>query len=199
MLLAVVGCAVLGGVALAAPQRASACTCASLTDEEAFAHADVTFTGTLIETIVADGATYSSTDPERFVFDVAAVYQGDAHARQAIVTAREGASCGLEISGPGPFVVFARSESGGLTGGAVDGEYYASLCSGTRALASAELPASFGAGASPLPGESPIGGGTGRASVGPVAVTAALVLVGAGGFLLGRRRRFRARSSPEPD
>ena len=52
--------------------------------------------------------------------------------------------------GPGPFVVFARLDDEGITSGAVDGEVYSSLCSGTRPLAGGALPASFGAPSPPV-------------------------------------------------
>jgi hypothetical protein len=52
--------------------------------------------------------------------------------RQHLVTARDGASCGIEISGRGPFVVFARIDFGGIPSGAVNGESRSNLRSGTR-------------------------------------------------------------------
>ena len=96
-----------GGVdaRLVSPERAAACSCVSFTDVEAFAAADVIFTGTLDEIITPTGDTSASNDPERFVFDVAEVFKGEAFERQSVVTARDGASCGLEISGRGPFGV----------------------------------------------------------------------------------------------
>ena len=109
---------------------------------------------TLAEIITPEGDTYSSSDPERFVFDVDEVFKGTVYARQSIVTARDGASCGLEISGSGPFVVFALNESGGTTDGAVEGELYSNLCTGTRALASSDIPATFGEASAPVPGAS---------------------------------------------
>ncbi len=71
--------------------------------------------------------------------------------RQSVVTARDGASCGLEISGAETFVVFPRTETDGITGGAVSGELYSNLCSGTRVLASGALPTSFGEASEPVP------------------------------------------------
>lgn len=134
--------AVLGG------QSASACSCVGFTDQEAFAHADVVFTGVLVDIITPAGDTYASTDPERFVFDVERVYKGDAVDPQTIVTARDGASCGLEIHGSGAFLVYATSTDSIVTG-AVDGERYSNLCSGTRPIADYALPTSFGDGRAP--------------------------------------------------
>jgi hypothetical protein len=132
------------------PQRAAACSCAPVTDAEAYDFAEVVFTGALVEINTPEGDIVASNDPERFVFDVDQVYKGEAQARQSVVTAREGASCGLEISGPGPFVVFARLDDDSLTSGAVEGEVYSSLYSGTRPLTAGALPASFGTPSAPV-------------------------------------------------
>ncbi len=76
----------------------AACSCASLTDDEALAEADVAFVGTLQEIRVPDDVvTWSSDDPARFVFAVSAVYKGEAFEQQSVVTSRDGASCGLEV------------------------------------------------------------------------------------------------------
>jgi hypothetical protein len=173
--LLIVGLFVLGGAT-----RAEACSCASVADEEAFANADAGFTGTLVE-VITPGDAHSSADPERFVFEVDEVFKGDVAERQSVVTAQEGASCGLEIAGPGPFVVFARTESGGITQGAVEGELYSNLCSGTRPRADGELPIGWAVAVEPSAGSSPIGGdedgpplgliGLGVAGVAVVAVT----------------------------
>jgi hypothetical protein len=136
---------------LAMPQEALACSCAELDDTEAFERADVVFTGTLTEIITPGGDLVVSSDPERFVFVVDDVFKGQAQSSQSVVTARDGASCGLEIGGPGPFVVFARLESDGLTTGAVEGEVYSDLCSGTRALTDGAVLASFGGSTPPIP------------------------------------------------
>ena len=144
-------CSTTAVLATVAPGRSvSACSCAVLTDQEAFDRADVVFVGTLVEIVTPPGDAYLSTDPERFVLDVERVYKGDAVDPQTIVTARDGASCGLEIHGPGPFLVYATSTDSIVTG-ANDDERYANLCSGTRARADAVVPASFGAGRAPAP------------------------------------------------
>lgn len=140
----------LGSFALDTPQRAAACSCAEITDADAYEFADVVFTGALVEIVTPDGDIVVSNDPERFVFDVDQVYKGEVQAQQSVVTAREGASCGLEISGPGPFVVFASLDDESLTSGAVDGEVYSSLCSGTRPLSAGALPDSFGTPSAPV-------------------------------------------------
>ena len=111
---------VSGFVLVGGGRAVSACDCGGFTDDEAFAVADAVFTGSLLEIQTPPGDTYSSADPERFVFQVEEVYKGTAFARQSVVTARKGASCGLEIAGSGPFVVFARNESDGIAGGAAE-------------------------------------------------------------------------------
>jgi hypothetical protein len=171
----------------------SACSCVSFTDDEALENADAAFTGALVEIITLDGDTYSSMDPERFVFDVDEVFKGAVFARQSVVTARDGASCGLEVSGPGPFIVFARTEPDGITSGAAEGELYSSLCSGTRALAGGALPASFGVASSPSPVAAAIGeSGTQRPIIQIAAVAGVLALVGAGCAVAIQRRRQNA-------
>lgn len=185
-LVVVAGATVLFG----ASEPASACSCGGFTEEQALTGHDAAFTGTLVEVITPPGDTFSSSDPERFVFEVDEVVKGIVFTRQSVVTARSGVSCGLEISGPGPYLVFA-SEASGLVSGAVDGELYSNLCSGTRALAGGVLPASFGATSDPLPGASPIGdggSGTGMSAVQVGAIVAGITLLGAV-YVFGIRRR----------
>ena len=70
--------AAAGGITFLSATPAAACDCATATDAQAFASADVVFSGELIEVRTPPGDTYSSIDPERFVFDVQEVYKGDA-------------------------------------------------------------------------------------------------------------------------
>ena len=181
--------ATFGAFALDAPRRAEACSCATFTDAEAYEFADVVFTGTLVEINTPPGDVVVSTDPERFVFDVDQVFKGEVQTRQSVVTAREGASCGLEISGPGPFAVFARLDDDGLTSGAFEGEVYSSLCSGTRPLADGEVPAGFGTPSRPATvaatgdaSSSPTSSSTGSSGDGLwIAAIAGVLVLGAGG------------------
>ncbi len=131
-------------VVVAGAGPAHACSCVALTDKQAFKLADAVFTGELEGTELTNkGPVYSTGDLERFFFDVDTVFKGTATDRQTIFTARDGASCGLEIGGPGPFVVYAYRERGG-------GDTLSSnLCSGTRPLSYGDLPASFGDGRPP--------------------------------------------------
>jgi hypothetical protein len=196
-----------GAFVMVAPPHVSACSCGPFTDTEAYEFADVVFTGALVGIDTPAGDIVVSNDPERFVFDVDQVFKGRAQKRQSVVTAREGASCGLEISGSGPFVVFARLDDDGLTSGAVEGEVYSSLCSGTRPLADVPLPASFG---TPSPPATATAGNevsspsasTPDASSGAGLWTAAIagvLLLGAGSAVaLHRQRRDRGSEPPTP-
>ncbi len=152
--------AVVGALAPAGP--AVACSCAVITEAEAFDAAQVVFTGELVEVLPPPPAEITSSgDPERYIFAVDRVYKGTAFDEQSVVTARDGASCGLEISGPGPFIVFAHTDDGDWVEQGVEGELHANLCGGTRAVDAAGVPRSFGAGALPEEGSSPVGGPTG--------------------------------------
>lgn len=148
-----------------APPAAYACSCAYSADDPRLRQlATVIFTGTIVE----DTTRWST---RTLVFAVDRVYKGEAYARQVVRTDAEPASCGLEIAGPGTFLVLARSTSPG-------GSLRADLCGGTRA---GPAPAELGAGTPPLPAPPDravpqlVGGG----------VLVAAVAVG----LLWRRRR----------
>lgn len=133
----------VGAVSVGSAPPAGACSCASPTDAEALAQADAAFTGSLVDEVAdTEGAVFSSSDPERFVFEVETVFKGEVTSRQTVITPRGGESCGLEISGPGPYLVFAFDDSE-LTSGADAGELYSHLCSGTRALAEGDVPINF--------------------------------------------------------
>jgi hypothetical protein len=123
------------------PEHAYACSCRSETDTQRAESADVIFTGRIAEDQIR-GQSRTIT------FAVDRVYKGEAQTRQAVHTHASGASCGLEISGPGPFVVFANRD------GTRAPDLRANLCGGTREGApSADLgegyPPLTGGGASP--------------------------------------------------
>lgn len=189
---------VLGSAVVLGPAApVGACSCVAMTDVEALASAEVVFTGELVE-VQKPAVVEDSSDAASFVFAVDAVYKGDARSRQAIVTAVDGATCGLEISGPGPFVVFASTESDTPVNGR-EGDLYTGLCSGTRPMAAGAVPAAFGAGhpardAAPAGPARPddraptdgVGDRWGPAAVAGVAATVALVAVA---VWVGARRR----------
>ena len=114
---------------------ASACSCVPATTAEQVAGADVVFTGTLVsrEVVHPLPGVVGSDDPAVHVFAVDSVLKGTAAARQTVVSADSSASCGLDLSGDGPFLVHASDPPG-----APEGQLTASLCGGT-APADAEL------------------------------------------------------------
>lgn len=177
----------LAGVVAVAPPLSSgpvsACSCTALTDDEAFASADVVFVGRLVEVQEPDGQMISSDDPARFVFDVDSVFKGNAFETQSVVSARDGASCGLELRAGVDSVVFARTES---SYDLASGELDSNLCSGSRTGSASE---GFGTSMEPEPGSSSIGSfddNTVELIVGAVITLAAIVLAIAG-LVLGRR------------
>jgi hypothetical protein len=178
--------AALGVVALpAAP--ATACDCVGDTTAGFFARADVVFTGTLVSREVShpNAPVFSSADPALHVFAVDSVFKGSAAERQGVVSAAEGATCGLELSGEGPFVVFANRDGG---------RYTASLCGGSapltaaleadlRALAPASAPS-----AAPRPGTDDVIRVGGSAPWRWLAGGAVVLVAGALAWRLKRRR-----------
>ncbi len=182
---------VLGG------SLASACSCGPVTDDEAFDHADAVFIATLQEVRLPDDiVTFSSADPARFVFVVSTVFKGEVFEQQSVVTARDGASCGLEIGVGQTVLVFARADiDPGVDGGAelAAGELSSNLCSGTRTLAGAPVPDSFGEGTGPVAGSSGVGDG-GRWYLDAdvwwgAALVAAMIGLAIAGIFMGRRAR----------
>ena len=169
---------VLAGWVLA--PAASACSCVGGTTAGYAARADAVFSGRLVDREVVGGTALH-------VFAVDTVYVGEVSARQGVVSAASGASCGLELTGDGPFLVFATREGDRLAAG---------LCGGTTpwtAEAAAEVQMLTGATA-PEPGAAgtEFPGGPSRTAV--EAVVAVLLVVAFGGGLLLRRRRARVRA-----
>lgn len=113
------------------PGPAYACSCAALSDAQYAEGADTIFTGT-----VADD---QQGMPRTLTFTVDRVYKGAVQTTQVVTTAGSGSSCGLEISGAGPFLVYAQQGQTGLTAG---------LCGGTGP---GPAPASLGLGQPPRP------------------------------------------------
>ena len=155
------------------PERAYACSCtAELTDTQYAADADVVFTGQMVTDTVR-------RQRRMITFAVEEVFKGEAARTEVLTTASMGSACGLEIHGPGPFLVFADRDPDD------PGSLIASLCGGTRA---GSAPASLGEGHLPLPDPA-----TTTPSLRlPMVISlglAALLAGGILGFLVGRRRR----------
>lgn len=183
MVLVVLVLLVASGLVVGSATPAVACSCVPLTDDEAVGRADVVFTGDWVATEA--GLPYPFGDPDegvRLVFDVDAVYLGEAHERQSVVTPRESTACGLDPDGSGPYLVVARSGEASRDPVAEEGEVVADLCSGTRLLSDGPVPAALGAPAEPIEGSSPVGGGRPRdvllwGGVGALAVLAVVAVV----------------------
>lgn len=178
----------VGVVIGAAP--AGACSCGMASDGAAFADSVAVFTGTLTERRdQARSGGRSSANPVRLVFAVDRVYKGSAFAEQSVVNAASGSSCGLEVTGSGPFLVFTHDDP--MLEGVVDGELATGLCSSTRNVtADQPVPASFGSGAPPSAGASPVGPDRGGSWMPWVAGFGGIVvLVAIAGIFAARRRR----------
>ena len=176
------GLLLAAGLTVAAP--ASACSCAGGTTAEYFERADAVFTGSLFSRDVdhPNWPMASSGDPALYVFTAHVVFKGEVHEAQGVVSADSGASCGLELSGKGPFVVFANRDPE-----LPEGQYRAGLCDGSAVLDSAvvaelaeltTLTTSTGA-----PGALPAEGSAGVDSAGSGFVPVALVGAGVLGAL----------------
>jgi hypothetical protein len=177
---------VLAGWVLA--PAASACSCAGATATEHALRADAVFSGRLVEREVVGGTRDGTA---LHVFAVDTVHAGEVSARQGVVSAASGASCGLELTGDGPFLVFATREDGRLAAG---------LCSGTgpwTAEAAAEVQMLTGS-APPRPGaagtEFP---STPSGAVLEVAAAVLFVAAFGAGLLLRRRRAAGWTGGPE--
>jgi hypothetical protein len=114
---------------------ACACSCLLVTPAEAFRKADAVFVGHVVDWQPEHGFPISSSGDKAVVtFEVRDVYKGRVTARQEIVTAANGASCGLEFHGSGPFAVYVESKSHDPGLAPEKGQYFGSLCGGTSTL-----------------------------------------------------------------
>jgi len=150
---------------------------------------DVVFTALVIEKRVSR-QTFSSADPAVWVLEVDAVYKGSVAARQGVVSERNGASCGLELTPGSKAVVFAFREPRSSMPN-WGGTLFSGLCDGSKSIVSAaEITAELGQARPPEPGVSgvDIGPFRGRRPWMSVAAgMAAVVVVAAGARALRRR------------
>jgi hypothetical protein len=181
-----------GGLLVMTAGPAAACSCAMVGSEtERTARADAVFVGELVGSRVDQSASPRETRripypaPVVLTFKVSRVYKGAVRERQEIVTpGGGGASCGLELSGPGPFLVFAYDSAGDMYR-LGPGQYASNLCSGSRAL---------GGSGTPTPGGPPTTGTAGRPDESPstTSLTIGLGLLAAAvasGLAIFRTRR----------
>lgn len=186
---------------------AYACSCVGRSVSENFTAADAIFVGRLDSRTVSHRLpNVSSDDPALHVFAVQTVYKGEVREKQGVVSASDGASCGLELQGDGPFMVFA-SRDGDITVRPEPGQYAANLCTGT-AFATGKLVAEVkalggkaeapGAGVTPaapaklLPGAAGVEGAEGPWNRSGLVVAGALALLV--GWTLRRGLRAQRRS-----
>lgn len=178
---------------------ALACSCVPTTEQEQYGWADAVFEGKLVDVEPPpQQPIMSSMDPATLTFEVSTVYKGDVDATQKVTTASGGGpSCGLELQGEGPYLVFTTADGDTLS---------ANLCGGTRPVADG-APA-FGPGSppsgappaqDPAAGEPPATESTGTSSTGSSLPTAglfagaaALALVALPTTFWLRSRRFAA-------
>ncbi len=185
------------GLVVAAP--ASACSCTGGTTQDFFDRADAVFTARLVSREGPRGVLTSSADAALYVFAVDAVYKGSAQASQEVLSPDSGASCGLELTGEGSFVVFATrsADLGGTPFATPAAHQYAALLCGGSGPATPEVEAELQALATPEP---PSGSPPGPADpvdipsgrYDPLLLAASVVALGAVGLLLRRTLRRRA-------
>jgi Tissue inhibitor of metalloproteinase len=190
------GLLLAAGLLVATP--ASACSCVGGTPQEFFDRADAVFTARLVSREEPRGRLTSSADPALHVFAVDTVFKGTAHEQQGVVSPVSGATCGLELSGEGPFVVFATrsADLGGMRFTSLaDDQYAAFLCGGTTSSTPAlEAELAALAGFPPATPAAPLPGAAGTVPPGTNLLAPGLLGTGAlllalGGMLVLRHRR----------
>lgn len=167
---------------------ASACSCVGADDVESAGRADAVFAGTLTDT-VAPRRSGSSMDAVTYSFAVSRVYKGDVAMTQPVGSVISGASCGLELDGTGPVLVFASAEEG-------ESALKANLCGGTRPLGTGPDPA-LGPGYAAVravPVVAAAESAERESSPALLALGGALGLIAAGGLAFELRRRRAAGS-----
>jgi hypothetical protein len=134
---------------------AAACSCARPEPSDALEQSDAVFIGEITE-IRRPGSLAFNQQEARYIFSVETVFKGDVYEQQSIVTHAQGSACGLEISGPGRFLMFATIDGfGGPTPEA--GEFASGLCNANTSERLENSVAGFGDGYTPLAGASPTG------------------------------------------
>ncbi|HEX7166311.1 MAG TPA: hypothetical protein VF230_04950 [Acidimicrobiales bacterium] len=165
----VVGLLVSLGVLSAPP--AFACSCIGGADEEKFSRADAVFVGSVTFRHTEEGV-------ELWSFAVDGVYKGAVFSEQPVVTHASGATCGLELTGAGPFLMFTsgRPQGPGVPDRG-DGMLYASLCGGSREVAPDGIPAAFGDPEPPIGSPAAVTIETGTKPAVPLAAVGMLALL----------------------
>lgn len=124
---------------------AQECSCMAPNEAKNYADADVVFKGT------ANGATSSAvkergkpaqTSGLHYQFEPITEYKGNVSDPQVVVTADNSASCGVQLDGPGPYLVFANrlDSEEARSAGLAPGDLTMNLCGGTRPIGADEEP-----------------------------------------------------------
>ena len=185
--------ALLGAIGVGVAAPAQACDCSTGTTVESAEWADAVFTGRLVDSREGPPGRWGNV-PTVLEFAVDTVVKGEVLERQEIVTSSDSGSCGVFLTGSGPFAVFgtrADDVSGLFT---LEPDQYAiNQCDGTGALTPAlqaeldALPARLPGVGPPSAPATPPGDHTGTLLAGG----AALAALAAAGALVLRRRRHR--------
>lgn len=124
-LLSLAGAFSLGLVGVAvSTDTAMACSCVyAAEDPRNLERADVVFEGVIVD----DSGAEQGSGTRRITLEVSRVFKGVASQYQLVLTSGSSASCGLQIKGPGSFLVFGTGPAKSR------GTAKADLCGGTRA------------------------------------------------------------------
>jgi hypothetical protein len=184
---------------------AAACSCASVSDEDALRSADAVFTGEVLSApSPSTFGAWSSTDPGVWTFAVDLVYKGTVAPQQDVVSAISGASCGLELPAEGPVLVFARTDPWPSEQSVDGATLYADLCGGSRSLHERPVPATFAATTPTEAGADPVAappvvddGPVDDQATDRLAIPLVVVAIGSTAVVLWAARR-RSRRGSEP-
>ncbi len=111
---------------------AYACSCIQSNEQENLERADVVFKGTMDDV----EATNDQFGERVFVFTPSKTYKGKTSKPQYVSTAGNSAACGVDLTGGGPFLVFANKSDDADS----KADLSTSLCSGTREIKAGEEP-----------------------------------------------------------
>jgi putative component of toxin-antitoxin plasmid stabilization module len=119
--------AVSGLIILPWTPRVLACSCADVSPDLKFRHADAVFTGKAIarKDLKAGAKLRSGIDPIAWTFDVERVFKGNVAKQQSVLSAAMGASCGIQFKVGDRYQVYAKRQGNTLS---------THLCSGTKPL-----------------------------------------------------------------
>jgi hypothetical protein len=169
------------GVSVLVPSTpACACSCGSMSAEEAMARADAVFVGVVVDVVFPwQWPLASSADPVIATFEVDAVYKGDVPVNVRVQTVRDSASCGYPFEEGQRYLIHADQQT--------DGFWTTGLCDGNQRVDAATVLPAGGYGPGPAViyprGPWPVLG---------AAVVAAGVLLVLLVFVRTRRRRARS-------